>query len=300
MAESPTGLQVQDYAPVFRSCTLANLGTVTQIRSFKGSSGTAWQDDALIVNNVTLETSVVHQKTLADCQDVASQDTDASTNYSKALALVTSENMNALQDAGATHELNHKNDIYLTVDLCPSHRPLDAELFQQIQGGVKPVPVAISISGYWLLDHVADFKLLLRLQEQGDIQITWVNHTYTHPYDPKAPLAHNFVLESGIDLNKEVFENEKLLLKWGVVPSVFFRFPGLVSDKSDVEIIRQWGLIPLGANAWLALGEKPQVGSFILVHGNGNEPFGLQLLYSDMNQDPDMKKMFTGINQAFE
>jgi hypothetical protein len=36
------------------------------------------------------------------------------------------------------------------------------------------------------------------------------------------------------------------------------------------------GLIPLGSDAWLAKGGIPVAGSFILVHGNGNEPGGVR------------------------
>ena len=100
----------------------------------------------------------------------------------------------------------------------------------------------------------------------------------TRPIGWLAPLARNFLLTPGTDFPAEVLELEQLLLSRGVVPSPFFRFPGLVSDAATVERLREFSLIPIGSDAWLAKGESPRRGSFILVHGNGNEPRGVQLL----------------------
>ncbi len=66
----------------------------------------------------------------------------------------------------------------------------------------------------------------------------------------------------------------------GFIPSPFFRFPGLVSDRQLIENLRDLHLIPVGSNAWLAKGESPQMGSVILVHANGNEPDGIRRLFS--------------------
>jgi len=65
------------------------------------------------------------------------------------------------------------------------------------------------------------------------------------------------------------------MLRNGLLPSVFFRFPGLVSDQQLVFKITDFGLIPIGTDAWLAKGQAPQAGSIVLIHGNGNEPVGV-------------------------
>jgi hypothetical protein len=65
------------------------------------------------------------------------------------------------------------------------------------------------------------------------------------------------------------------MLKNGLLPSAFFRFPGLVSDQQLVYKITGFGLIPVGTDAWLAKGQQPQAGSIVLIHGNGNEPTGV-------------------------
>jgi hypothetical protein len=61
----------------------------------------------------------------------------------------------------------------------------------------------------------------------------------------------------------------------GITPSVFFRFPGLVSDHEIFEQILNLGLIPIGSDSWLAKGQWPDTGSVVLIHANGNEPVGV-------------------------
>jgi hypothetical protein len=78
------------------------------------------------------------------------------------------------------------------------------------------------------------------------------------------------------------------MLAAGFTPSVFFRFPGLVSSPDVFERIIALGLIPLGSDAWLGKNQWPQEGSIVLVHANGNEPLGvhrfLQLLREEREQ----------------
>ncbi len=70
--------------------------------------------------------------------------------------------------------------------------------------------------------------------------------------------------------------NEELLLENGVVPSVFLRFPGIVSDRAVADQVHDGGRIPIGSDAWLAKGQHPQAsGSIVLIHANGNEPLGV-------------------------
>jgi len=150
------------------------------------------------------------------------------------------------------------------------------------------VPVALSLSGRFMLTHEEDINWLKSLENKGDVAITWVNHTYNHHYDPKVPLAENFLLAPGTDLDFEILGTEIAMLQHGLIPSVFFRFPGLVSDNSIVEKVCNYGLIPIGSDAWLAKGQKAGSGSIVLIHGNGNEPIGIkdfiQLLKSEKDK----------------
>jgi len=185
-----------------------------------------------------------------------------------------------LQNGGATRAGRAVEGVFLTVDLCPSRRPFERELFEAAAalGQGAPVPVAVSISGVWLEKHPAEVAYLKKEAQAGRLAITWVNHSFHHTYEPKVPLAENFLLTPGTDLTHEVLDLEQLLLSEGLVPSPFFRFPGLVSEGAAMKRLHELSLIPIGSDAWLAKGESPKNGSFILVHGNGNEPKGIKLL----------------------
>ncbi|RWU10310.1 polysaccharide deacetylase family protein [Pedobacter chitinilyticus] len=217
--------------------------------------------------------------------------TFSKTPYYKAIAKANAQSF-SLQDAGLIHGFPKEQGITLTIDLCPSHKPLDRSIFSSLVAAYakveQPVPVALSISGKFLLNHQNDINWLKQLEINGQIKITWINHTFTHYYSPKEPLADNFLLKPGTNISYEVLALEKALLSSGSLPSVFFRFPGLVSDNTVVQNITGFGLIPIGSDAWLAKGQTANNGSIVLIHGNGNEPLGVQdfikLLNSNKNK----------------
>ena len=184
-----------------------------------------------------------------------------------------------IQDAGIESGMPKETGITLTADLCPSNRPLDkrifTDIFKEFQKVERPAPVALSITGVWMRQHPQDLEWLKKMQAGHEIYITWINHSYNHHVSTKLPLKENFLLEPGTNINYEVLETEKAMLKNGLLPSVFFRFPGLVSDQQLVYKITDFGLIPIGTDAWLAKGQQPQSGSIVLIHGNGNEPVGV-------------------------
>jgi len=202
----------------------------------------------------------------------------AVTAYAKALNKAESQDK-MLQDAGIQTGMPKETGITLTADLCPSHRALDRRIFTNIFNEFKkveqPVPVALSVTGMWMRNHQADLTWLKDMQAHRQIYITWINHSFNHRVSAKAPLTQNFLLEKGTDIYYEVIETEKAMLRNGLLPSCFFRFPGLVSDAQLVSAIINFGLIPIGTDAWLAKGQQPQNGSIVLIHGNGNEPIGV-------------------------
>ena len=185
-----------------------------------------------------------------------------------------------LQDAGITHGFPKERGVTLTIDLCPSHKPLDRVIFSSMITAFKqiekPVPVALSVTGRWMLTHEDDLEWLKGLVKSGDLDITWTDHTYNHHFSPTAPLKVNFLLEPGTDINFEILGTEVAMLQHGLMPSVFFRFPGLVSDQQVVDKVLSYGLLPIGSDAWLAKGQQPNAGSIVLIHGNGNEPVGVK------------------------
>jgi hypothetical protein len=198
--------------------------------------------------------------------------------YEKALRKAEKQSK-SIQDAGIQSGMPKETGISLTADLCPSSRPLDrrifTDIFQQFQKVEQPVPVALSITGVWMREHPQDLAWLKELQLKNEVVITWINHSFNHRISKKLPLKENFLLEPGTDINFEVLGTEQAMLKNGLLPSVFFRFPGLVSDEQLIYKITDFGLIPIGSDAWLAKGQQPQAGSIVLIHGNGNEPIGV-------------------------
>jgi|SRR6185437_2815435 len=185
----------------------------------------------------------------------------------------------SIQNAGIQSGMPKETGITLTADLCPSRQPLDRRIFTSIFEEFKkveqPVPVALSITGIWMRDHQKDLQWLKQLNIKGEIAITWINHSYNHRVNMKLPLKENFLLEPGTDINFEVLGTEQAMLNNGLLPSVFFRFPGLVSDQQLIYKITAFGLIPIGSDAWLAKGQQARPGSIVLIHGNGNEPTGV-------------------------
>jgi hypothetical protein len=194
-----------------------------------------------------------------------------------------------LKNYGMTslENVNCKNDVALTIDLCPSQKPLDKKLFNKTITKFKGkyIPIAIAISGKWIENHKLDFQWLKKISKNKLVDIIWVNHSYNHPYKKGVADSQNFLLTSGVNFEEEIINTELQLIKNGITPSVFFRFPGLVADEKSIKKLAEFSLIPLGADAWLAIGQKPKTGSIILVHGNGNEPQGLSLLYDYYSKD---------------
>jgi hypothetical protein len=186
---------------------------------------------------------------------------------------------------------------FITGDLCPSRRPLDRAFLETLEAVETPLPVALSISGLWLVRHEADFAWLRDRERAGALRITWVDHSYHHPYVPGRPLAENFLLTPGVDMRAEILDTERLLIAHGETPSVFFRFPGLISNPALMQVVSDDHLIALGAGAWLAKSPRAQPGDIILVHPNGNEPAGLEI-FSGLLAAGKLPRPFRPIEEA--
>jgi hypothetical protein len=262
---------VANYASVLQQCRKDGATQVAiRTMSLRGEAS------LLLVDPATLATRVESAAGWA-CEDT----TDA--------ALAATRLMRAVARAAEPPELTSRGFLsnaglkhgaggggYFTGDLCPSHKPLERAFLSSLEGE-GATPVALSISGLWLKRHFEDYRWLTEEAARGALAITWVNHTYTHPYKKGVAEDENFLLTPGVDPDYEIEETEKLLIANGGTPSVFFRFPGLVSSSDLMKAVAAHHLISLGADAWLALAQAPHDGSIILVHPNGNEPKGLKI-----------------------
>ena len=243
-----------------------------------------WRQDGqarfLLLDPQTLETSVAKlapEEVRAVAWPVLQRQL---TNTAYGQTMLTEKHRDGqLQDAGIGRADTTERGFSLTIDLCPSAKPLTRPVFEAIIRAFgpeeKPIPVTITITGVWMTSHQPDLAYLRSLVSRGDLTITWVNHSYHHRFDPRRPLPVNFLLEPNTSLADEVLLNEQAMLQNGLLPSVFFRFPGLVSDKAVFDAVLDFGLLPIGSDAWLAKKQQPKQGSFVLIHANGNEPLGI-------------------------
>jgi hypothetical protein len=269
---------VADYRPVLKACVAADGRNAVAIREMTIGG----QKITLLADPEALTTRL-ERVACWTCRDESESELDATRmgrairESAEAPGLV---HRGFLRNAGLTHGGGQGD--FVTGDLCPSQKPLERGFFTRLESTGPHVPVALSISGLWLVHHFDDFRWLVDQRNAGALDILWTDHTYHHPYRRKLPDDVNFLLTKGVDPEEEIFGTERLLIANGETPSLFFRFPGLISSDPLMQAVRQDHLITLGANAWLALGQKPEHGSIVLVHPNGNEPKGLALFSTDL------------------
>ncbi len=263
---------MSDYQSVLRTCRAADGRQDVAIRTMT-VAGTPL---LLLADPLRLSTRL-ERAACWTCQD-ASEDSLAQTRMMRAVVQAAEApgliHRGFLQNAGLTH--GTAPGAYITGDLCPSRRPLDRGFLDKLAAQGPHTPVALSISGLWLLHHFEDYRWLLDRQSAGALDILWVDHTYHHPYWRGVPNDRNFLLAKGVDPDAEILDTERLLIANGQTPSLFFRFPGLISSAPLMQAVRRHHLISLGADAWLAIGQRPGDGSIVLVHPNGNEEAGLR------------------------
>lgn len=264
-----TGARVTDYAAIFESCVRGDESRlVTRRMRVDG------EELLLTVDPQSLKTALER----AACWRCAAT-SDAEQAETRFMAAVRPpadpDRPPALVNAGLIH--GKGAGAYVTGDLCPSGKPLDRAFIEEVAARGPGTPLTLAVSGGWIAHHGADFAWLQEKRRAGALDIAWANHSYSHPYVPGLRDAQNYLLRPGVDLDAEIFETEKLLIAHGETPSVFFRFPGLVSDAALLEKLKARHLVALGADSWLALGPPPRMGSIVLVHPNGNEPGGLHI-----------------------
>lgn len=245
------------------------------------------KEKLLVVDPYTFDTFITDAASIDTSQEVK-RDALSRTPFVRALERYTAPD-GKLHNSGIVKGEDETGGLFLTVDLCPSRKEFDKELFTSTMelDPKTPAPVALAISGLWIERHRDDFDWIVKEEKAGRLAVTWVNHTYSHPYNPRKRNIENFLLTPGTDFEKEALREEAVLIEHGEVPSPFFRFPGLVSSDELLLKLKGLSLIPIGANAWIAKGEVPKKGSIILVHGNGNEPEGIKRLleFFDKNRD---------------
>jgi len=167
--------------------------------------------------------------------------------------------------------------VAVSVDLCPSTKPWNRALFERLVmlGEIlhKPLPVAVAVSGLWMQRYPEALRQMIQWDREKKLVISWVNHSDTHP------VKGGFLVNPRVDFTAEVETQARRMRRSGIFNTPFFRFPGLIYDLSRLRELGGMGFVALGADAWLAKGQRVLNGSIILVHGNGNEKRGVRLLF---------------------
>jgi hypothetical protein len=279
-SELQSAASVGDYRPVLKACVSVDGRKAVAIREMT----VAGQKLALLADPEALTTRLERAAcwTCGEMSQAELQSTRMGRAISESAEAPGLIHRGFLQNAGLTHGAAQGD--FVTGDLCPSKRPLDRAFFVRLETASPRAPVALSISGLWLTHHFADFRWLVDQRNSGALDILWVDHTYHHPYWRKLSDASNFLLTKGVDPEAEILDTERLLIANGETPSLFFRFPGLVSSDPLMQAVSRFDLVTLGADAWLAKGQQPGRGSIVLVHPNGNEPKGLALFSRDLKR----------------
>jgi len=269
---------VADYRSILQACHAADGRQATAIRSMRIAG-----EPLLLIADPDKLTTRIERAACWTCAD-ADEAALASTRMMRAIAASAEApglvHRGFLRNAGLVH--GQAPGAFVTADLCPSLKPLDRGFIDRVAAEGPHAPVALSISGLWLTHHFADYRWMVEQQASGALDILWVDHTYHHPFSRGAPDAQNFLLEPRVDADAEILDLERLLIANGQTPSLFFRFPGLISSAPLMQAVSRHHLISLGADAWLALDQRPSAGSIVLVHANGNEPLGVKLFERDL------------------
>lgn len=230
----------------------------------------------------TLATGVVAADALLEgAANVAVEDF-ADARYLRALAASRETPLTGVPPAGEAA----RGRFAVTIDMCQSSRAWEAGLFDWLRAlSAKleaPVPVGIALTGLWSHRHPDDFEKLLAWQDEGVLDITWIDHSFHHQLSKDAAGRYHFLTAADIDFPSEVAQLETLLLAHGRVPSVLFRFPGLTHDATRLAQTNDLSLFALDANAWIAKGQPIVDGGVVLLHGNGNEAIGVTMFFDQI------------------
>jgi hypothetical protein len=287
--------RVRNYRPIFQQCHNAQ----NEIRLATRRMSVDADNLLLMVDPSTLQTRLEHEQcwTCTDTDDQSQKATRLirAVEKSSQSAANSTSTQSPVFNAGLSHSMS--DGSFITGDLCPSRKPLDHDLLEVVKKIAPDTPVALAISGLWLMRHGADFQWLKEQERSGALEITWVNHSYHHPYVPGRPVANNFLLMPGFDMQSEILDEERLLIANGETPSIFFRFPGLVSDAALIQAVRGDHLIVLGADGWLVFAPPLRPGAILLIHPNGNEHPGLRLFVNLLKKGM-LPRPFRPINNA--
>jgi hypothetical protein len=239
-------------------------------------------DARLVVDATSLRTALVSSNELSRATRGANAaDAFDETPYVASLRELASTHraLERIDDEAATGSV--REPFALTVDMCQSRKPWERRLFEwavdlSTTTG-KPVPIGVAMTGGWAKAYPNELDQLLGWERAGKLAITWINHSATHPLhcEDASCRRAKFLTDPSVDFDAEVLGLERALISRGLLPSPIFRFPGLTHDSTRLGQLARLSLMAIDADAWIAKGQPIRSRSVVLVHGNGNEPQGI-------------------------
>ncbi len=195
--------------------------------------------------------------------------------------------------------------VAVTIDLCWSLRRYETKLMQTLKDfathSKKRTHPVMFVSGRWLEQHPLEMHELIEMSRAPNMEVIWGHHSWEHP--KSGGFMNDFAPPR---LREDTFRLERLFLEWGIAPTVYYRFPGLIHDRVRLAEILELDLFPVDCDSWLALVKQKDKGPFyyrvrdgsiILVHGNGNEPAGIPALERWLTEHRDWE--MGHLNQFF-
>ncbi len=193
---------------------------------------------------------------------------------------------------------NDKMQFFLTIDMCPSSKNYydDDILYDWLKNISKEdkikIPLGISITKSWAEKHKKGFD---KIRNTKEFNISWINHSSTHPLSSKEGIKNYlFMTDKNVNFEKEILDLEEFLLNKGEIPSIFFRFPGLIYNQELLCKLNKMSLIALDSDTWINKEEHLKNNSIVLIHGNGNERDGIYKFkkeYSILKKNKQIDKL---------
>ena len=171
------------------------------------------------------------------------------------------ENKIPFGNSGELENLKGYKNIVLTSDLCPTKNNYDRIFYDNLEKMRSEdhinIPLIIFFSGKWIVKHIEEMKEI----KTSGLDFIAGNHTYNHN------IIMDEVEKQNIKLETEIENTDRAMLENGILPSYFFRFPGLKKRPEDFETLSRLNMIAIDANQWM--GKSSKNWGILLVHSNG-------------------------------
>lgn len=188
-----------------------------------------------------------------------------------------------------------QESVAVTIDFCWSLRAWETDFMHFITDnttGTLPRHITLLMSGRWIEQHPEEMARLIALEHNPNVELTWAQHSFDHPKEGAFMNAW-----SPRALQQDTLRLESLMLDWGIVPSVYYRFPGLIHDSARLHAAVDLTMIALDCDSWVSSMDSDRAptrrlarhGSILLLHGNGNEPKGITRMLRWIGEHPDWK-----------